>query len=318
MYLKTFLRILLKTFREWRNDKVPRLGAALAFYAMFSMAPLLVIAVAVAGLVYGEAAARGQVASQIREVIGQAGAEVIQDLIRHASRRDHGILASLAGLGTILFGATFGFWQLQDALNTVWKVAPRPGRRLWYTLRDRFFSFLLVLGVGLFLLLSLATTTFLVALGKWFSPGELPGHASWWHLADDVLSVVGVTLVFGTSYKILPDAKIPWSDVWIGSVFGALLFTLGKRLISLHLGHTSVTSWYGATGSLVLILFWIYYSAQIFLFGAEFTRVYGEFHGPRVQPRKNAVFLTAQERARQGIPRKEDVQAALQAPENEP
>jgi membrane protein len=313
---KTFVRLLVQTFREWQYDKASRLGAALAYYALFSLAPLLLIAIAIAGLVYGDEAARGQIAREIQTAIGKPAAEAIEDLIKHTRHPGAGILATLIGFGTLLFGAAGGFWQLQDALNTVWKVAPRTDRGVLGMVRQRFLAFLMVLGIGFFALLSLVVSTALVAVSHFFAP-ELPGGISWWHLVNSVVSVLSLTVLFAMIYKILPDAKIAWGDVWLGSAFTALLFTFGKYLISLYLGYASVTSAFGAAGSLVLILFWVYYSAQIFLFGAEFIRVYARQRGAPVAPRAGAVLLTLEDRIRQGIPRPEDIDAAMRTAEHQ-
>jgi membrane protein len=309
---KYFLRLLIQAFREWEADKASRLGAALAYHAMFAIAPLAIIAIAIAGQIYGEKAARGEISRQMKTAVGGPAAQAIENLIEHTHRTHTGLLAAVIGFGTMLFGAAGGFWQLQDALNTVWKVAPRPGRGIWGILRDRSLSFLVVLGSGFFLLLSLVISTTLVALSNFFSP-DLPGGISMWHVINSLVSVLSITLVFALIYKVLPDVKIPWSDVWLGSGFTALLFSLGKYLLSLYLGYTSVTSAFGAAGSLVLILFWIYYSAQIFLFGAEFIRVYALQRGANLVPRSNAVALTCEDRVRQGIPRTEDIEAAVRS-----
>jgi len=309
---KYFLRLLVQAFREWEADKASRLGAALAYHAMFAIAPLTIIAIAIAGQIYGEEAARGEISRQMKTAVGGPAARAIENLIEHTHRTHTGLLAAVVGFGTMLFGAAGGFWQLQDALNTVWKVAPRPGRGIWGILRDRSLSFLVVLGSGFFLLLSLVISTTLVALSNFFSP-DLPGGISLWHVINSFVSVLSITLVFALIYKVLPDVKIPWSDVWLGSGFTALLFSLGKYLLSLYLGYTSVTSAFGAAGSLVLILFWIYYSAQIFLFGAEFIRVYALQRGAHLVPRSNAVALTFEDRVRQGIPRTEDIEAAVRS-----
>jgi membrane protein len=311
---KAFVRLLVQTFREWHYDKASRLGAALAYYALFSLAPLLLIAIAIAGLVYGEEAARGEIAREIQTAIGRPAAGAIEDLLKHTRHRGTGILATLIGFGTLLFGAAGGFWQLQDALNTVWKVAPRLGRGVLGVVCHRFLSFLMVVGIGLFSLLTLAVSTILVAVSHFFAV-EMPGGISLWHVVNSLVSVLSLTLLFALIYKILPDVKIAWGDVWLGSAFTALLFTFGKYLISLYLGYASVTSAFGAAGSLVLILFWVYYSAQIFLFGAEFIRVYAEQRGARVAPRANAVMLTRADRIRLGIPRNEDIEAAMRAGE---
>jgi membrane protein len=314
---KIFVRLLVQTFREWHSDKASRLGAALAYYALFSLAPLLLIAIAIAGLVYGDEAARGQISREIQTAVGRPAAVAIEDLLKHTRHRETGILATVIGFGSLLFGATAGFWQLQDALDTVWKVVPRLDLGVLGMVRHRFLSFLMVLGIGFFSLLSLVVSTMLVAVSHFFAP-ELPGGISLWHLVNSIVSVVSLTVLFAMIYKILPDVIIAWGDIWLGSAFTALLFTLGKYLISLYLGYASVTSAFGAAGSLVLILLWVYYSAQIFLFGAEFIRVYAMQRGAPIVPRQHAVLLTLEDRIRQGIPRNEDIEAAMQSSERPP
>jgi membrane protein len=306
----TFFRLLRTTFTEWSEDKAPRLGAALAYYTLFALAPLLLIAIAIAGLVYGEEAAQGQVARELKEAVGRPVAEAVEDLIKHTHRSGAGTLATLIGLGTLLFAAAGLFWQVQDALDTVWKVTPKPGRGLWGIVRDRLFSFVMVLGIGLLLLASLALTTFLVAVSRYVPLPELPAGISLWQAVNSLTSVLFLTLLFAMSYKILPDAKIAWADVWAGAALTAVLFTIGKQLIGLYLGYAGLASAFGAAGSVVLILFWVYYSAQIFLFGAEFTRVYAEQRGEPVAPRDNAMLLSREDRVRQGIPHREDMPPA--------
>jgi membrane protein len=308
--MKTLFRLLRTTVTEWSEDKAPRLGAALAYYTIFAIAPLLIIAIGIAGLVYGEEAAQGQVAREIQDTLGRPVAEAIQDLIQHTSRSGAGPIATVIGLGTLLFGAAGLFWQLQDALDTVWKVAPRPGRGILGIIRDRSLSFLMVLGIGLLLLASLVVTTALVALSKWVTLPELPGGISLWQALNGIVSVVFITLLFAMIYKVLPDAKIAWGDVWLGSALTAVLFTLGRQLIGWYLGYAGLASAFGAAGSVVVILIWVYYSSQIFLFGAEFTRVYAEFRGSPLEPTSNAVALSCEDRVRQGVPRREDIARA--------
>jgi membrane protein len=315
MILKNSVALVRKTYQEWNDDKAPRLGAALAYYTVFSIAPLAMIAIAIVGAVYGEDAAQGLVAKELRNTVGPAGAEVVQDIIKHASHPGTGILATVIGFGTLLFGAAGGFWQLQDALNTVWKVAPKPGRGLLGTVRDRLFSFLLVVAVGFFLLASLAVTTALAAVSQTVQLPELPGGFSVWQLVNGVVSFLSITLLFAVVYKVLPDVRIPWGDVWTGAALTALLFTIGKHLLGLYLGYVGMASEYGAAGSLVVLIFWVYYSAQVFLFGAEFTRVHAEQHASWILPADNAVLLKCEDLVRQGILRSGDIAAAARAAE---
>ena len=308
--MKTFFRLLRTTFTEWNQDKAPRLGAALAYYTIFAVAPLLLVAIAIAGLVYGEEAAQGQVARKVQDTMGRPVAEAVQDLIQNTSRSGAGPIATVIGLATLLFGAAGLFWQLQDALDTVWKVTPKPGRGILGIIRDRFISFVMVLGIGLLLLASLVVTTALVSLSRWLTLPELPGGISLWQAVHSLVSVLFLTLLFAMIYKVLPDAKIAWADVWLGSALTAVLFTIGRQLIGWYLGYAGLASAFEAAGSVVLLLFWVYYSSQIFLCGAEFTRVFANFRGSPLVPADNAVLLSREDRVRQGIPRPEDITPA--------
>src|SRR5205823_6143695 len=242
-----------------------------------------IIAVAVASLIYRREAATGQIVAQIQRTVGPQAAQAIQEMVRHSSKPSSGIIGSIIGVATLLLGAGGVFGQLQDALNTVWEVEPRPGRGLMAMLKERFLSYSMILGVGFLLLVSLLLSAGLEALAKYM------GHALPWLPAvgpvlDVLLSVVVFTLLFAMIYKVLPDAEVEWRDVWIGALMTAALFAIGKLLIGFYLGRSTVASAYGAAGSLVVLLLWIYYSAQILLFGAEFTKVYAVMHGSRILP----------------------------------
>lgn len=297
-----------ETFFEWLDDNVQRLGAALAYYTVFSLAPLLIIAIAIAGLAFGQEAAQGQIIGQVEDLLGEQGAKAIQGMIESARQPTAGIVASLLGIIMLLFGATGAFAQLQDALNTIWGVTPKPRRGVIGILKDRLLSFLMVIGVGFLLLVSLVLSAGLAALGKFFG-NLLPVPEAILQIVNFIVSFGVITLLFGMMYKILPDVKIGWSDVWIGAAMTALLFSVGKFLIGLYLGKSGVASAYGAAGSLVLILLWVYYSSQILLFGAEFTFVYANKYGSRIEPSDNAVLINKQIRveAEQGIPATADV-----------
>jgi membrane protein len=282
------------TFHEWNEDKAPRLGAALAYYSVFSIAPLLIVAIGVAGLVFGEQAARGEIIEQIETTVGQPGAQALQDVLLQTQESGTCTLATVVGLALMLFGASGVFVQLQDALNTIWKVAPKPGRALLEIVRDRLLSFSVVLGIGFLLLVSLVISASLSALNKFLTPESLPGGLALWQAINVVTSFALISLFFALLFKLLPDVRIPWRDVWIGAVVTALLFTVGKSLIGLYLGQSSTTSAFGAAASLVIVLLWVYYSAQILLLGAEFTRVYAAYVGSNVRPTSNAMLLAEQ------------------------
>lgn len=300
MKIQRWWQLVKDTASEWLEDKAPRLGAALAYYTIFSLAPLLVIVIAIAGLVFGREAVQGHIAQQLQNLIGEQGARTLETMVANASKPGEGTLASILGIVMLLFGAMGLFGQLQDALNTIWEVQPKPGRGIWGFLRERFLSLSMVMGSAFLLLVSLVVSAAMAALaglwGDW--QASILGH-----LVNGTVSFVVITLVFAMIYRYLPDAKISWQDVWLGALITALLFTIGKFLIGLYLGHSSVSSTYGAAGSLAVLLIWLYYSAQIFLFGAEFTKVYADHYGSRIVPAENAVPVTEEARAEQGIPR---------------
>ena len=278
MKSKEIFELLKETYNEWSEDKASRLAAALAYYTIFSIAPLLIIAIAVAGLVFGQEAARGQLDNQIQSLVGQQSAELIQTMVESASKPTSGIIATVLAIAAILFGASGLFGQLQDALNTIWEVEPKPGRGILGIIKDRFLSFTMVLGIGFLLLVSLVLSALLSALDTYLTD-LLPGSIYLLQILNFVISFGVITLLFAMIYKILPDVQIAWSDVWIGAAVTSLLFAVGKFLIGLYLGNSSAGSAYGAAGSLVILLLWIYYSAQILLFGAEFTQVYAKKYG---------------------------------------
>lgn len=303
---KAVLELFKETFMEWSEDKAPRLAAALAYYALFSLAPLLIIVIAIAGVLFGEQAVSGQIFAQIQGIVGPEAARAIQDMVANADQPATGLVAGVVGLATILLGASGLFGQLQDALNTIWEVAPKPGRGIMATVRERFISFTMVLGVGFLLLISGVLSAAVTAVGP--SLGNVVGGSSIpLRVLDVLISFVVITVLFAMIYRILPDVDIAWGDVWIGAAMTSLLFALGKYAISFYLAHSSTASSYGAAGSLVVMLVWIYYSAQILLLGAEFTQVYAHRYGKEIRPADNAVALTEEARAEQGMARPETV-----------
>ncbi len=272
--------LLKQTVSEWVDDNVPALAAALAYYTLFSIAPLLIIAIAVAGLVFGQEAAHGAIQAQLRGLIGEPGATVVQDLVASASKRESGLLATVLGLAVLGFAATGVFVQLQDALNTIWKAKRRQMSGLLSFLRQRLLSFAMVLGIGFLLLVSLVVSAGLAAAGT-FLVGLLPAWEAVLHVVNVGISFAVITLLFAMIYKVLPDTRVAWSDVWIGAAVTSLLFSLGKLGIGLYLGKSSVASAYGAAGSFAVLLLWVYYSSQLLFLGAEFTQVYARWHGSR-------------------------------------
>jgi len=280
--------LLKESAMEWVDDNASTLGAALAYYTAFSLAPLLIIAIGIAGLVLGDEAARGQIFEQMRGLLGDEGGKTVETMVQSASKPSQGILATTIGAITLLFGASGVFGQLQASLNTIWGVEAKPGRGIMGMIKDRFLSFGMILAVGFLLLVSLLLTAALAAVGKWFG-GMIPGGETVGHILNFVVSFAVITLLFAMIFKFLPDVKMAWSDVWFGSAMTALLFTIGKFGLGLYLGKSSVSSSYGAAGSLIVLLLWVYYSAQIVFFGAEFTQVYANRFGSHVEPAEGAV-----------------------------
>jgi membrane protein len=299
--------LLGETFFEWYEDRAPRLGAALAFYTVFALAPGLIFIIALAALFLGKEAAQGQIIGQVQDLAGDAGAEAVRAAIESARSAGGSLLATGLGAVTLLFGLWGVFGELQDALNTIWGVTARPGRGVIGVIKQRFWSAAMVVGIGFLLLVSLAASAWLAALGKFFSR-LLPLPAAAMETANALLSFVIITVMFAVIYKLLPDVKIAWRNVWTGAAVTAVLFTIGKALIGLYLGRSTVASVYGAAGSLIVILLWIYYSAQLVFFGAEFTKVYSRRFGVAVVPDRTAVTLTAAARAVQGMDRRKTIE----------
>jgi membrane protein len=310
---KHVFHLLKTTVTEWQAHKASRLAAALAYYTLLSIAPLIVLVVAITGLVFGDDAARGDVAAQLRGVMGPEAGQAIEAIVANANAPREGLVGTLIGIGVLLFGASWVFAELQDSMNTIWEVTPKPGRGLKGIVKDRFFSFTMVLGVAFLLLVSLVLSTVLSAIGDRLA-SALPGGEAVWHVVNFAVSFGVITLLFALMYKVIPDVKIQWSDVWVGAVVTALLFTLGKYGIGIYLGNASVASPYGAAGSVVVLVVWVYYSAQILFFGAEFTQVYTKMYGTRVVPDDDAVALTNAEKLHQGIVRDEDRDEAAKRP----
>ncbi len=298
---KTLWQLLKETFDEWSEDKASRLSAALAYYTIFSLAPLLILVIAIAGSVFGEEAARGQIVGQIQGLVGRNGAEVIETAIQNANQPATGTIASLISVVALLFGATGVFAELQDALNTIWEVTPKPGTGVKGFVRNRFLSFAMILGIGFLLLVSLVVSAGLAAVNSYFSH-LIPGADFLWSIANFLISFAVITLLFAMIFRFLPDVEIAWNDVWIGAGITSLLFVIGKTILGRYLGGGSFGSAYGAAGSLVIILAWVYYAAQILFFGAEFTQVYARKYGSQIVPSPNAMPVTDKMRAQQGIP----------------
>jgi membrane protein len=273
--------LLSESFEAWNRHKGPRLGAALAFYTLLSLTPILVIAVGIAGLAFGREAAQAQIVWQIRNVVGPSGADAVKALLEGARNTTGGIVATVLGFLTLLFGASGVLIELRDALNTIWEVSPaqRTGlQNVVDLLKERVFSFGLVLAIGFLLLVSLGINACISALGE-FSTNALPVSGLVLQIANTLVSFVVITGLFAAIYRVMPSAPIEWRDVALGSAVTSLLFTVGKLLIGLYLGNAGFASTYGAAGSVVLLIVWVYYSGQVFFLGAEFTRVFADRYG---------------------------------------
>jgi membrane protein len=278
MMLGRPLRLVKQTIAEWSTDSASSRAAALAFYAALSISPLLIIAISIAGLVFGADQVRSQVMAQIQDLVGQSGAEVIESMLRSTNSKSGGFIATALGLGTLLLGAGGVFIELQDALNKFWGVNPPEGSGVWDFVRNRLLSFAMVLCIGFLMLVSLLLSAAVSALGV-FVGGLVPELQVTAHVINLLFSFAVITVLFALIYKVLPNVQLHWRDVWTGAATTAGLFTIGKFLIGFYLGRASTASPYGAAGSVIVILLWVYYSALIIYFGAEFTKVYAKEHG---------------------------------------
>ena len=292
--------LIRQTFVDWNEDKVPRLGAALAFYTALSIAPLLVLSLRVAAFAFGDDAARGEIQHQFESMIGKEGSEAVEAMLQNANEPENGTMATIFSFVTLLFGASGVFGQLQDSLNTIWEVKPKPGRGIWGFLRDRFLSIAMVMGVAFLLLVSLVISASLSFAGSYAMqwPRELSRLGQ---IVNIAVSLAVFTGIFAMMFKYLPDVKIAWKDVWLGAFITAILFTIGKFAIDLYIGRSAMASAFGVAGSLIVLLVWVYYSAQIMFFGAEFTQVYANRFGNKIIPSENAEPVTKKARAQQGL-----------------
>lgn len=281
--IKPILKLFKEAFREWQQDKASLWAAALAYYTVFSVTPLLVIAIAIAGAVFGQDTAREELVQQINTLVGEQGAQVLEIALANASQPEIGSLASIISVVVLLLGASGVFAQLQEALNTVWNVKPKKDRSIWQFIHKRLLSFGMVLAIGFLLLASLLISAILSGLSN-LETDLLPAWVELGQSLNLVISFSLISLLFALIYKYLPDVKIRWKDVWVGAIITAVLFSFGKFLIGLYLGRSSFGSAYGAAGSLIIFLAWVFYSAQILLFGAEFTQVYARKYGKRIRP----------------------------------
>jgi membrane protein len=299
---KAIWNLLKISMSAWSEDKSPRLGAALSFYTVFAMPPLFMIAIFIASLVFNADSVRTQMFSEVGGLIGKKSAEAIQAAMAAQYDTHKGFVASAIAIVTLILTATGLFIELQDALNTIWRVEAKPGHGVMEFIRIRLMSFAMVVGIGFLLLVSLIVSAGLAAATKFIS-GLLPGVGLLPVIASDIVSFAVITVLFAMIFKVLPDVRIAWRDVWIGGAVTSLLFTGGKFLLGWYLGRSTTISAYGAAGSVVLILMWVYYSAQILFFGAEITKVYATRFGKRVHPAPYARWVTPPHAASEAGPK---------------
>jgi membrane protein len=278
---KNLWSLAKETFSSWRDDFAPSMGAGISYYTVFSIAPLIIIVVAIAGFFFGSDAASGYLYAQLADLLGDQGADVVKDMVESSQKSGQGIIATVTGSALLLAGATGVFAELQNDLDRIWKApAAKKTEGIWGMIRGRILTLGMVVSVGFLLLVSLVVSAALSALGKWW--GGFFENFEWLlQVLDFVVSLGVITVMFALMYKILPRVSIGWRDVWIGALVTSLLFAIGKVLVGLYLGKSNVASSFGTAGSLVVLLVWVYYSAQIFLLGAEFTWVYAHRYGSR-------------------------------------
>lgn len=297
---KSWVGILKEAGSDFMEDRALRLSAAMAYYAVFSLGPLLLLVVGIAGLVFGEEAVRREIENQLKSLMGGQATGILDSMMQ-ARKSGGSLLATIVGGIGLVLGASGVFGQLQDSLNTIWEVKPKPGGGVWAFLRNRFLSLGMVLGIGFLLLISMALTTFVHAASGLIS--------AWINMPDAVAQALNIiaafaviTVLFAAIFKFLPDVEIRWTDVWVGAIGTSILYTVGKFVLGWYLGRETTTSGYGAAGAFVVILLYIYYSSVILFFGAEFTQVHARYKGSRIVPSEHAVRVTEEERAQQGMP----------------
>jgi membrane protein len=306
--LRQLPRVVSGAFFEWNEDKVPRMAAAIAFYAVFSLTPIVVIAFKIAERSFGTEVALREILAQAAFLIGNDGAAAIEALITNAPPRAATPLATGLGVAAMIFAATGVFTELKDSLNTIWEVQPKPGLGIVQMIVDRFFAFAMVLVIWFLMLISLMTSAMMSAAVRVASP-----YVIGIQFLESFVSLGLITFLFALIYRILPDVRVAWRDVWLGAFVTAGLFVIGKSLFGLYLGHSSLGSSYGAAGSLVIVILWVYYSCLILLFGAEMTQVQARLHHTPLEPTEKAVHVTEHGRVQQGIPRTADVEEAMRA-----
>ena len=275
MWLHGWVSLCKTAVNSWVDDRAPTMGASIAYYTVFSLAPMLVMVIAIAGLAFGQKAAEGALFDGLADLVGPESAGAVQAMLRSASSTRTGILATVVGFGTLIIGATAVFSELQSALNVIWKAPASGGLGVWHLLKSRLLGLSVVLVIGFLLLVSLVISTALAVFSDYLD-WILPGFATILHVIHLTLSFGFTTVLFAMMFKILPDNPVEWEEVWLGGAVAALLFTVGKHLISFYIGSSNMASTYGAAGALIIVLVWVFYSAQIFLLGAEFAKAYSD------------------------------------------
>ena len=281
--------LVKETFVKWYADNPGQRGAAMAFYAIFAIAPLLIIAVAIAGSIFRIQATENQIVGAMQDIVGPEIAAALQATVKSANRSHSGGFSALIAVVTLLLGAVGVLSELQTTLNAIWHVRPEPGQQFLRWVRDQLMALGMVLGIGFFLLLSLVISTSTAALGQSIA-ARIPNSVAFWQWTDLLTSFVLVTVLFAVTYKVVPAVRIAWRDVWVGAIVTSVLFTLGKLLIGWYLVYSSIGSAYGAAGSIIVVLLWVYYSAQVCLFGAEFTWVHAHHYGSGILPKTGTIF----------------------------
>lgn len=313
MTMKEVWVLVKSAFTSWSQDHAQSMGAALAYYTMFSIAPLLLIVISMTGILFGPEAARGEIYGQLTHLMGEQGALGVQNLLESTNQPTEGVAATTIGIVLLLVGATTVFAELQDSLDRIWRAPVRTGNGIWALLRARLLSFGMILGIGFLLMVSLVFSAGLSAISKWWSP-VFSGWAVIAGFVNFIFSFLLTTGMFAMIYKVMPRVNIRWSEVWIGAAITAVLFTIGKWLIGIYIGRSAFSSGYGTAGSLLALLVWVYYSAQIFLMGAEFTWAYSHIFGSRKgKDTPKELVKALSENGAQALPAKSEVAKASQA-----
>jgi membrane protein len=287
--LKGLWQVLKKTFSGFLDDKVPKLSAALAYYTVFSLGPLLIVIIYLCSIFFGREAVEGSIYSQMASFVGSDAALQIQDIVKSASLTNKGTISAIIGIITLIIGATTVFAEIQDSINTIWGLKPKPKQGMWLLIKTRLLSFGIVVSLGFLLLVSLSITALVEAFGNRLKAQFPDASVIVLYVINLLLTFGVVTLLFAVIFKVLPDAKIKWRDVWPGAIATAILFMIGKFLISFYIGASNIGSTYGTAGSLVILIVWIYYSSIILYFGAEFTKAYAVQFGTPIHPNAYAV-----------------------------